>query len=611
MIFAGISGAIPLLFQLVFGDIIAKVSEPGVSNEQLKIEFNGLALNLVYVALGAGGAQFFYQLFGGIAQTRIGELLRKKYFGSLISQELAFFDKEKTGELMNHLSEGVTKVEIAVGTAVPKFAELATQALVGLILAFTTSWMMSILMLAAAPVIFILIFLLVPVLTFFHKKDQELKDESAAHINEMVSSMKTIRTMGGELKEMNRFNDRIFLMDILGTGLSFSQGIFLGALFASIWGLCAYSFYIGGVLVIDGIGGQQITFADMMKVFGYMLIAIMGAAGAIQPMTQIMQASIANSELWRVINRKPTIPIAGGERIEELKGEIEFRNVSFAYPTHPDTLVLKNFSYTFEAGKKVALVGQSGSGKSTIVSLIARFYDPVEGDIFIDGVNIKELDPVWLHRVIGMVTQEPVLFQDTIRNNIKYSIAKSMKSSDMKAISDERVEQAAKDANAHHFIEALDAKYSTVIGERGTSLSGGQKQRVAIARAILQDPTILLLDEATSALDTESESIVQKALDKLIELNKRTSVAIAHRLSTIQDSDEILVFVKGELIEQGTHDELLAKEGVYAKLAEKQMALGVSSSNLDEQVNDEQVNDEQSVEYKEQIDADDDKETSD
>lgn len=579
--FSVVMGLIPLLFYLIFGDIIEVMSVPGKTSEQIQSEINALALKLTYIAIGSGVAQGLYQLFTGITQTRLGSSLRKKYFGKLVEQDLAFFDKAKTGELMNHLSEGVTSVETAVSSAIPKFFELIATGIAGLVLAFIHSWMMSLFLLAVTPVLFIVMIIVGTVSGIFVSLLQKKSDESAAHLTEVVSSMKTVRTMGGEVKEARDFNSRLGKINLLGLFSGTSMGFAFGVIFFLIWGLCAYGFFIGGILVIDGIDGHKISLANMMKVFGFMLLAVVGIAMGAQPAQQLTEAFMHNAKLWKVINKKPSIPVSGGKTIDNVQGKIEFRNVSFAYPTHPDTLVLKNFTYTFEAGQQIALVGQSGSGKSTIVSLIARFYDPTEGDIFIDGINIKDLDPVWLHKVVGMVNQEPVLFQDTISNNIKYSVAKSMKKVDMAAISDHEVTQSAVVANAHNFIMGLVKGYDTMIGERGTSLSGGQKQRVAIARAVLQDPSILLLDEATSALDTESEVVVQEALDNIIKSRRRTSVSIAHRLSTIQDSDDILVFVRGVLMEHGTHQELLAKDGVYAVLASKQLKMGQDAESSD------------------------------
>jgi len=250
----------------------------------------------------------------------------------------------------------------------------------------------------------------------------------------------------------------------------------------------------------------------------------------------------------------------GGLRPETVDGKIEFTDITFRYPTRPGVTVLKRYNLTIEAGQTVAFCGPSGGGKSTCISMIERFYDPVEGHVSLDGRNLKDLNIQWLRSQIGLVGQEPTLFIGTISENIAYGL-------DTKP-SHEEIEAAAKMANAHDFITQFPDGYETQVGMKGEQLSGGQKQRIAIARAILKNPNILLLDEATSALDSESEKIVQEALDKVVALKRRTTIIIAHRLSTIRKADKICVVSGGKIAEQGTHTELLALGGVYKKLVE-------------------------------------------
>jgi len=264
-----------------------------------------------------------------------------------------------------------------------------------------------------------------------------------------------------------------------------------------------------------------------------------------------------------VIDRVPEINAneGSGLTIPKIQGKINFKNVSFTYPSRQDALVLKKFKLEILPGQTIALVGPSGSGKSTIIQLIERFYDPEQGEVLLDDTNIREFDLKWYRRNIGLVSQEPILFSGTITENILFGKPEATY---------QEVEEAAKMANAYDFILAQPKGFSTKVGEKGTQLSGGQKQRVAIARAILKDPKILLLDEATSALDTESESLVQDALDKL--MRGRTTIIIAHRLSTVRNADSICVMLKGKIVERGTHEQLLELNGVYASLVSKQLA---------------------------------------
>ncbi|EDR25124.1 lipid A export ATP-binding/permease protein msbA, putative, partial [Entamoeba dispar SAW760] len=248
--------------------------------------------------------------------------------------------------------------------------------------------------------------------------------------------------------------------------------------------------------------------------------------------------------------------------INDIKGEIEFKNVHFRYPTRVDNEVLKGISFKAEQGKTIALVGVSGCGKSTSIQLIERFYEPTNGEVLLDGHNIKDLNIQFLRNQIGLVGQEPVLFAESIIDNIKRGIPKGVE------VNNEQIYTAAKMANAHDFISTMPEGYNTMVGDRGSQLSGGQKQRIAIARALIRNPKVLLLDEATSALDTQSEKIVQEALDKASK--GRTTIIIAHRLSTIQNADKICVIMRGKIVEQGTHQELIELKGFYYTLAMQQ-----------------------------------------
>jgi ABC-type multidrug transport system fused ATPase/permease subunit len=265
------------------------------------------------------------------------------------------------------------------------------------------------------------------------------------------------------------------------------------------------------------------------------------------------------TRILKLSKYQPLIPFEGGEIIEHFRGEIEFQNVSFRYPSR-DIYVLKNVSFKVRPGQIAALVGHSGSGKSTCVQLIERFYDVTDGFILFDGRDIRTLDPRWLHQKIGLVAQDPVLFHTTVRTNIMYGTWNA---------SEEDVIAAAKSANIADFIETLPRKYDEMVGEKGSSLSGGQKQRIVIARAILKDPAILVTDEATSALDAESEKKVQLGLERVME--NRTAVIVAHRLSTIRNAHVIYVFDDGEIKEFGTHDELVARKAYYYNLVSRQL----------------------------------------
>jgi len=286
-----------------------------------------------------------------------------------------------------------------------------------------------------------------------------------------------------------------------------------------------------------------------------------GTASQILP--DIAKAKGAAVGIFEIMNRAPLIDAneGVGVTIPNLNGKLSFKNVTFSYPTRTETKVLRKLNMEINSGQKVALVGPSGSGKSTIIQLLERFYDPISGTITIDGVDLKSLDLKSYRRNLGLVSQEPILFSGTIFENILFGNPDATQ---------EEVESAAKMANAFDFIMKQPEGFNTMVGEKGTQLSGGQKQRIAIARAILKNPKILLLDEATSALDTESERLVQSALDQLMQ--NRTTIIIAHRLSTVRNADVICVMMNGKIVEQGTHDHLIQLNGVYSNLVSKQLA---------------------------------------
>lgn len=328
----------------------------------------------------------------------------------------------------------------------------------------------------------------------------------------------------------------------------------------------------------------------VINVFMSILIGSFSMAMLAPELTAVSKAQAAAAKLFDTIDRQSAIDSSSpsGDKPDSVKGVISFEGVKFHYPSRPNVPILKGFTADFPAGASVALVGASGSGKSTVVSLVERFYDPIEGRVLFDGRDIKTLNIKWLRQQIGLVSQEPTLFATTVRGNVEHGLIGSKWEHATDEEKFELVQKACIDANAHDFILKLPNGYDTMVGERGMLLSGGQKQRVAIARAIVSDPRILLLDEATSALDTQSEGIVQDALDKASR--GRTTITIAHRLSTIKDADNIIVMGAGEILEQGTHNDLLIDEkGPYAQLVSTQKLAQVATTYDDDTPDEKQV----------------------
>jgi len=584
-------GLIPVLLYFVLGDMIdlmggstAGASSSAIVNAavqvmggvKMEMAMNDSAKKMAYIAVGAFCAAAIQFFFLNLAHGRIGTRLKNAYFGSLMKQEIGYFDMKRTGQLINDMSENLDFIQEVHTTKVGEVVQNMTQCVFGVIMALVTGWKMALVMISIIPLFFLILFFNGMGMALFQKIINRISGQAASVSNEVINAMRTIKSMDGEERETKRFNKLLIKIHPVYLGRGIMLAICVGIAIFLNWGNIALGFWWGGQLIVRG----EMTFGEMFQVFGYVLMGVIAIAMSLRTFPDFSKAAQSEKELLKVIRRVPMMRPSGGVQPEKIVGHIEFKNVTFSYPTRPDVVVLKNFSLEIKPGQAVALVGSSGSGKSTIIGLLERFYQHQSGEIKLDGVNLDDIDPRWIHRNIGIVTQEPTLFAATIKENILYAVQQSGRH-----VSEEEIIDAAKAANAHEFIMALPGGYNTMLGERGVSMSGGQKQRIAIARAMIQNPSLLLLDEATSALDTQSESVVQDALNKLMK--GRTTIVIAHRLSTIVDSDVICVMHKGELKEIGTHQELLQiKDGYYYKLAAKQMGLQ-SSPNQDSSTDEE------------------------
>ncbi|KAF0561605.1 P-loop containing nucleoside triphosphate hydrolase protein [Gigaspora margarita] len=400
----------------------------------------------------------------------------------------------------------------------------------------------------------------------FTKKSLDFYSSAGIIAEEAISTIRTAVAFSTQ-KKLSELYDA-YLADARKEGLkkSLSNGFALGAMFFGIYTAYALAFWFGSTLIIN----HELTPGQVTSAFFTLLFGTFSLSGFFVDIQALSLAAGAGPKVFGIIDRVPSIDIASdtGDKPEKVMGHIQLKMINFIYPTRPGVKILNNVSLDVDPGSTVALVGSSGSGKSTIISLILRFYDPISGGLFLDGRDIKSLNLAWLRRQISLVSQEPVLFKTTIAENVSYGLVGSIYENLPNNEKREMIENACKMANAHDFIMNLPDKYETMVGERGILLSGGQKQRIAIARAIIKDPKILLLDEATSALDTQSEGIVQNALDKASK--GRTTIVIAHRLSTIRNATKIIVMNKGVIVEMGTHPELMNKKTFYSKLVEIQ-----------------------------------------
>ncbi|ELU12562.1 hypothetical protein CAPTEDRAFT_117973, partial [Capitella teleta] len=396
-------------------------------------------------------------------------------------------------------------------------------------------------------------------LTSATSKELDAYARAGAVAQEVLSSLRTVIAFGGQAKECKRYNDNLAIAKKFGVKKTTASGGGMGMIYFIIFACYALAFWYGSKLVREE---EHYTAGVMLTVFMAVVFGAFGLGNAAPNLKNVATARGAAYSLWEILDRQPLIDSSSpeGEKLGQVDGNIEFKEVHFKYPSRPDVPILRGLNLKANVGQTVALVGPSGCGKSTTVQLLQRFYDPCEGEILIDGHNIKDLNIKFLRDHIGLVSQEPILFATTIRENIQYG---------RENVTDAEIEQATKMSNAYDFIMKLPQRFDTMCGERGAQLSGGQKQRIAIARALVRDPKILLLDEATSALDTESEATVQAALDKARE--GRTTLVIAHRLSTVKNADLIVGFKDGVAHEMGTHNELMALEGIYYKLVTNQV----------------------------------------
>ncbi|XP_073018950.1 ABC transporter B family member 19 [Primulina eburnea] len=553
--------SIPVFF-LLFGEMVNGFGKNQMDLHKLTHEVSKYALYFVYL-----GLIVCISSYGEIAcwmytgERQVGAL-RKKYLEAVLKQDVGFFDTDaRTGDIVFSVSTDTLLVQDAISEKVGNFVHYLSTFLAGLVVGFVCSWRLALLSVAVIPGIAFAGGLYAYTLTGLTSKSRESYASAGIIAEQSIAQVRTVYSYVGEAKALSSYSDLIQNTLKLGYKAGMAKGLGLGCTYGIACMSWALVFWYAGVFIRDGQ-------TDGGKAFTAIFSAIVGGMSLGQSFSNLgafSKGKAAGYKLMEIMRQKPSIvpDAADAKSLTDINGNIEFNNVTFSYPSRPDVLIFKDFSIFFPAGKTMAVVGGSGSGKSTVVSLIERFYDPNQGAILLDGEDIKTLQLRWLRNQIGLVNQEPALFATTILENILYG------KPDATMV---EVEAAASAANAHSFITLLPNGYNTQVGERGVQLSGGQKQRIAIARAMLKDPKILLLDEATSALDAGSESIVQEALDRLMV--GRTTVVIAHRLSTIRNVDSIAVIQQGQVVETGTHEELIAKAGAYASLIRFQEMVG-------------------------------------
>ncbi|KAK9472063.1 P-loop containing nucleoside triphosphate hydrolase protein [Dipodascopsis tothii] len=537
-----------------------------VSPDMFQREVARLALYFVYIGIADVAlsylATYLFIDRGEVLSARI----REKYLESTMRQNIGYFDKLGTGEITSRISadailiqEGISE---KIGYVVANFSTL----IVGFVVSLTRSYKLALILFSA----------LVLIMVSFAVGAQKTKQAVRKSLNgysvggslaeEVLASIRNVQAFGIQEYLAKQYDFHLEITEYWGLRAGVSLGIMIGIMWFGVFAADALAFWQGSRFIESG----EVTTGRITTVLFTITHGAFAASHIAPHFKAFTAATAAASKIYATIDRESAIDSKSdaGRTIADLKGEIELDGVKFVYPSRPSVTVLEDYSLTIPAGKTVALVGASGSGKSTIVGIIERFYLPVKGTVKLDGVDITELNLRWLRSQISLVSQEPTLFSCSVFDNVAHGLVGSALADVSPAEKEQLVREACRQANALDFIEALPEGFATGVGERGFLLSGGQKQRIAIARAIVSNPRILLLDEATSALDTKSEGVVQDALDRAAK--NRTTIVIAHRLSTIKDADRIIVMKKGQILETGTHAQLIEAQGEYYELVQSQ-----------------------------------------
>ncbi|GAA5897569.1 hypothetical protein JCM6882_003519 [Rhodosporidiobolus microsporus] len=546
------------------------------------------ALNLLYVAIGSFVATYLAMLSWIWTGERVAARIREKYLAAVLRQNIAWAEMSGAGAITSRIETDTSLIQTGISEKVALSVTFLATFFAGIVIGLIRNWRLALVIFVIVPLTAIAGALMERFTAHSKRLQLEATSKGATIVEEVVSSIRSVvafglqKSLAGLYEGPNNESRRLGIQ-----GAKYNAAI-VGFFFFLVYGAYALAFSYGATLILQG----RADSGDVVGTFFSVLIGAFALSQVAPNMQALANALGAATEIFNTIDRVPSIDSSSPEGLKPPKvdGLIEFKGVQFIYPSRPGVKVLHGFDAVFAPGKMTALVGASGSGKSTVVGLLERFYDPVEGSVKLDGVELKDLNVKWLRNQIGLVSQEPTLFATTIAGNIEHGLIGSRFEHETADQKRARVIEAAKLANADGFIAKLPQGYDTQIGERGMLLSGGQKQRIAIARAIISDPKILLLDEATSALDSASEAIVQDALDRAAA--GRTTVSIAHRLSTIKQADQIIVLTAGHILEsamsssEGTAHQLLLRdpEGAYSKLVGAQALREAVTSDTPDQL---------------------------
>lgn len=553
---------------IVFGSLTQSFSDAasGQAIQTFRHQVDHLTLYFIYIAIGVFGATYIYTSCFIISGENITKRVREEYLRAIMRQNIAYFDKLGAGEVTTRITSDTNLIQDGISQKVGLTLAAVATFVSAFVIAFIKNWKLTLILSSVLPAILGSGSFLSRFIQKYSKQNLDFYSKGGTLVEEVISSIRITQSFGTQEKLAKLYDTHLAKSEAAGVKKARSLGALTGSIFFVIYSAYGLAFWEGSRMLVNG----EIDTGTVINVFFAVIIASF-SLGQIAPNIQAFtSATSAGQKIFETIDRVPTIDVysEAGVKLDKIRGEIELRHVKFIYPARPEQTVLYDMSLSIPAGKVTALVGASGSGKSTIVGLIERFYDPISGEISVDGIPIKDINITSLRSHISLVSQEPNLFATTVFENVAHGLIGTVHEDATVEVKKEMVIAACVQANASSFIEALPNGYDTHVGEKGMLLSGGQKQRVAIARAIISDPRVLILDEATAALDSKSEGVVQDALDRAS--HNRTTVVIAHRLSTIKNAHNIVVMTKGRIVEQGSHNKLLETEGAYFALVEAQ-----------------------------------------
>lgn len=555
LIFLLLTSATALAFPKLMGMLVDCVTNKDLSRA------NEIAVGLmVILTLQAIFSFFRISLFVNFTENSLSNI-RFALYENLVKLPMGFYSQKRVGELNSRISADISQLQDTFTTTIAEFLRQFILIVGGFVILGNISPKLTLMMLAIVPIVAVAAVIFGRFIRKYGKKTQDKVAESQVIVEETLQGISNVKAFANEWYEIQRYKNKI--KEIVKIAIKGGQyrGYFASFIILCLFGCVVAVVWYGITLTIKG---EVEGVGDLISFVLYTTFIGASFGGIAEMYAQIQKAVGATERVFELLEETPEAINANPKTtpIEKIKGTVSFKNVAFSYPSRKEVEVLKDVNFNAEFGQKIAIVGPSGAGKSTISSLLLRFYDITSGEILVDGKNIYDYDLENLRGNMSIVPQDVILFGGTIRENIAYGKPDA---------TDEEIMLAAKQANALNFVEGFPEKFETLVGERGVKLSGGQRQRIAIARALLKNPSILILDEATSSLDSESEKLVQEALEVLME--GRTSIIIAHRLSTIRNADKILVLDNGKITEEGTHQELINLEnGIYKNLSNLQFS---------------------------------------